>query len=157
LSLALCHALVLYLMAHKFSNFTDAYDYLETRWSVARGFQEDAYDKCDTAMDYADAGNWKYGIKFCAWAIKDTLSAFDNLLQNYSFNFDQAVYPECLYWASQEGGDAEEYELTAKKICEAWAKNSFEGRALTIAFIDRMRQLIWDEPFYVKWAARPED
>jgi len=52
--------------------------------------------------------------------------------------------------------DGDEYELTAIKICEAWAKNSFEERALTIAFIDRMRTLIWDEPFYVVWAARPE-
>jgi len=51
------------------------------------------------------------------------------------------------------GGD----ELTATAICEAWGKNNFEDRALTIAFIDRMRQLIWDEPFYIKWAARPEE
>lgn len=52
--------------------------------------------------------------------------------------------------------DGEPYELTAIKICEAWAEDNFEERALTIAFIDRMRQLIWDEPYYVKWAARPE-
>ena len=50
----------------------------------------------------------------------------------------------------------EEYELTAEKICLAWAKDEFKDRALTIAFIDRMRQLIWDEPFYVAWASRPE-
>jgi len=48
------------------------------------------------------------------------------------------------------------YELTAKKICEAWAVNGFQDRAVTIAFIDRMRQLIWDEPFYVAWAAKPK-
>jgi len=52
--------------------------------------------------------------------------------------------------------DGVEYELTAKKICEAWAANGFQDRAVTIAFIDRMRQLIWDEPFFVAWAARPE-
>ena len=49
-----------------------------------------------------------------------------------------------------------EYELTWIKICEAWAANDFEGRKVTIAFIDRMRQLIWNEPFHVAWAARPE-
>jgi len=48
------------------------------------------------------------------------------------------------------------YELTAEKIVEAWIKNDFEGRALTIAVIDRMRQLIWNEPFNITWAARPE-
>lgn len=46
--------------------------------------------------------------------------------------------------------------VTAISICEAWAKAQFQERALTIAYIDRMRQLIWDEPFYVAWAARPE-
>jgi len=52
--------------------------------------------------------------------------------------------------------EAPPFDLTAIKICEAWAKDSFQERALTIAFIDRMRQLIWDEPFHVAWAARPE-
>ena len=47
-------------------------------------------------------------------------------------------------------------ELTWKAICEAWAKDDFEGRAVTIAFIDRMRQLVWNEPFSVLWAAKPE-
>lgn len=41
-------------------------------------------------------------------------------------------------------------------IVEAWAENDFEGASVTVAFIDRMRQLIWNEPFSVKWAAQPE-
>ena len=64
-----------------------------------------------------------------------------------------------LWWINdnwpEENGEPP-YELTAKKICEAWAVNGFQDRALTIAFIDRMRQLIWDEPFYVAWAAKPK-
>lgn len=48
-------------------------------------------------------------------------------------------------------------EVTYKTICEAWGKDDFEGRAATIAFIDRMRQLLWDEPYYVLWAAKPEE
>ena len=51
---------------------------------------------------------------------------------------------------------AEPPALTWKAIAEAWIANDFEGRAVTIAIIDRMRQLIWDEPFYIQWAARPE-
>ncbi|GAI69053.1 unnamed protein product [marine sediment metagenome] len=47
--------------------------------------------------------------------------------------------------------------LTWKSICEAWLKNDFEGRAPTIAIIDRMRQILWDEPFNIIWAARPEE
>lgn len=47
--------------------------------------------------------------------------------------------------------------VTYQQICEAWAANDFEGRAVTIAFIDRMRQLIWDEPYSAVWAAKPEE
>ena len=49
-----------------------------------------------------------------------------------------------------------EYELTWLKIAEAWIADDFAGRAPTIAVIDRMRQILWDEPFKVTWAARPE-
>lgn len=47
--------------------------------------------------------------------------------------------------------------VTWQSICEAWGKNDFEGRATTIAFIDRMRQLLWDEPFSAVFAAKPEE
>ncbi len=43
-----------------------------------------------------------------------------------------------------------------KMIAEAWSANDFEGRFWTIALIDRMRQLLWNEPFDIKWAAKPE-
>jgi len=46
--------------------------------------------------------------------------------------------------------------VTWEAIVEAWISNDFEGRAPTIAVIDRMRQILWDEPFRVTWAARPE-
>lgn len=46
--------------------------------------------------------------------------------------------------------------VTWEAIVEAWISNDFEGRAPTIAVIDRMRQILWDEPFSVRWAARPE-
>ena len=52
--------------------------------------------------------------------------------------------------------EVEEYELDWKKICEAWVANDFEGKEWTIAVIDRMRTLMWDEPYYVRWAARPD-
>lgn len=52
--------------------------------------------------------------------------------------------------------EADEYVLTWKKICEAWVKNDFEGKEWTIACIDRMRQLMWDKPFSIMWAAKPD-
>lgn len=143
-------------MAHRFTNFADAYAELNAHIASYRAMIDDAFGYAGDAKDYADAGNWKQGIKHNSYAIGCTLSAFDILFQLYNFDLDWSMFGECLYWSAQEGGDADPYILTATKICEAWAKDEFDDRALTIAYIDRMRQLIWNEPFFVAWAARPE-
>ena len=46
---------------------------------------------------------------------------------------------------------------TWQNIVSAWVTEDFEGRVMTIAVIDRMRQILWDEPFSIEWAARPEE
>ncbi|MBA7657186.1 hypothetical protein ES703_65117 [subsurface metagenome] len=143
-------------MAHRFSNFADAYAELADHIATYRSMIDTAFGYASDARDYADSGNWKLGIKYNSYAIGATLSAFDILFQLYSFDIEWSMFGECLYWAAQEGGAADPYILTATKICEAWAKDGFKDRALTIAFIDRQRQLIWDEPFFVAWAAKPE-
>lgn len=51
----------------------------------------------------------------------------------------------------------DEQELSWRSICEALVANDFEGKYWTIAIIDRMRQLIWDKPFSIKWAANPTE
>jgi len=70
------------------------------------------------------------------------------------FHKNNLYYTQVLNW---EFSIEEFPEVTYKSIAEAWFANDFEGRAVTIACIDRMRQLIWDEPFDVVWAARPEE
>ena len=45
--------------------------------------------------------------------------------------------------------------VTWEAICSAWIKNDFEGRQWTIAMIDHMRKLLWNEPFDVVFAATP--
>lgn len=57
------------------------------------------------------------------------------------------------YWMAHFGGG----EVTWKTIAEAWSADDFEGRFWTIALIDRMRQLLWNEPFNIVWASRPEE
>ncbi|MBA7635992.1 hypothetical protein ES703_43605 [subsurface metagenome] len=54
-------------------------------------------------------------------------------------------------------GDIEPYKLTWQAICEAWIKDDFAGKEWTIACIDRMRTLMWDKPFDIKWAASPTE
>lgn len=77
-----------------------------------------------------------------------------------AFNYFRCGHTATAHWSLwhtvHRGLFLQEAELTWKTIVEAWVANDFEGRAMTIAVIDRMRQILWDEPFYIKWAARPE-
>lgn len=122
-------------MAHKFSNFADAYAYLNTRWSIARGFQQDAYD-------YADAGQWE-------WAIKSTLSAFDNLLENLNYGIESSVYGECLYWAAQADG----VDIDMDAIINAMLSASFDQLQKFIGLVDAYRVAIWNAPFNAEFYA----
>lgn len=123
-------------MAHRFSNFAQAYNYLETRWSIAHSMYDTALDMCDEADNYANAGNFKWGIRYCVYAIKAALSASDILLENYGWSFDSSVHAECFYWASQEGGNG---EIDMSAILDAmWAAKPYEC-LLFIPMIDAMR------------------
>jgi len=59
---------------------------------------------------------------------------------------------EILYYMVHHTGGA----VNWKSICEAWVKNDFEGKEWTIACIDQMRKLMWNKPFDIKWAAKPD-
>lgn len=76
----------------------------------------------------------------------------------YGYNGSSNIIPTALDlgMACKFITEAPPYELTWQAIVEAWTKDDFAGRAYTIATIDRMRQILWDEPFDVRWAARPE-
>ncbi len=73
----------------------------------------------------------------------------------YHASFSVQAYTNNIFnWINDNWPEA--VEVTYQTIVEAWIKDDFEGRAITIAMIDRMRQILWNEPFYVRWAARPE-
>lgn len=67
------------------------------------------------------------------------------------------------FWADPEGdhslvGFVEQYGLVSwQTIVAAWVSNSFEGRRWTIATIDKMRQMVWEEPFNVLWSSTIEN
>lgn len=70
--------------------------------------------------------------------------------QTSSFNYD--------YWHNVHWGlYYQEASISWQSICEAWIKDDFEGRAWTIGIIDRMRQKIWNEPYDLQWASKPEN
>ncbi|GAG91422.1 unnamed protein product, partial [marine sediment metagenome] len=108
-----------------------------------------------------DAGGW---LQLAGYNLGEAslTKAGDELIE--ANGYMSAYYDSVWWWTSRifdwivenMDGDGEPYVLTWQKIVEVWYANDFEARTVTIACIDRMRQLIWDEPFNVIWAAKPE-
>ena len=143
-------------MAHKYSTFTSAFAALNSKYLSAK-------DKFEFAGLFLDAAWTDIPDPVDRSHFSDLCTAVDRLLAglNYTIDYNQSAYDqsymyESIYWAWKEVPAGDEYELTWQKICEAWAANDFEGRAVTIAFIDRMRQILWNEPFSAQWAAKPD-
>ena len=89
--------------------------------------------------------------------LEDLHTAFQSMLteRNYGHTYSTYGIPLSSYLLT-DPDYAPDFPTSWKSIVEAWIRDDFEGRAYTIATIDRMRQICWDEPFYIKWAARPE-
>ena len=108
-----------------------------------------------SAYDLTKNGGIGYIAFYNRLVLSELIESVQWFVYGYASSFNYSYWPDILIGLYHQGA-GEPYELTAEKICLAWAADNFQARALTIAFIDRMRQLIWDEPFFVAWAARPE-
>lgn len=114
----------------------------------AKAFFDMLMPDCDWIQEAIDAGNALLAcqrIKYALYRVQNVFSYMIDWQTGYTPN---AIIP--YYFTNYVG-------VTWKSIVEAWVKDDFEGRAWTIGVIDRMRQMCWDEPFDLTWAAKPED
>jgi len=123
---------------------------------------QNAFTAADAGATDRSAAKTHWNLNQDHLAIEDMLKAqshFAEAIKYVSFSFSNFYpYGALYYYLMNCIPEISEPEpITWKDIVEAWIKDDFEGRAVTVACIDRMRQLIWDEPFYVAWAARPEE
>ncbi len=96
------------------------------------------------------------GVGWVTWANRAVLADLVEAMQYFVYGLTSSF--SYVKWLDvHQGLYEQESEITWQAIAEAWIKDDFEGRAVTIATIDRMRQILWNEPFYVQWAARPEE
>lgn len=124
-----------------FNRAVQRYGYAEGSYTVGRSYWEDADAYYDAANDHAALGSLIYAVMYNLDACLQLLAIAPCDDPDYS-----------VLWCLKNIGK----QITWRSICEAWAANDFEGRMVTIAFIDRMRQLLWNEPYSAQWAARPE-
>ncbi len=94
------------------------------------------------------AGDALAAIYNILWCINYLRMGLYDLIATDSNPSDNSVI---LYYINTFAG------VSWQSIVQAWVANDFEARFWTIGVIDRMRQILWDEPFDLTWAARPED
>ena len=117
------------------------------------------YNLEDDLPSQAFSGFFNQTHEYIATYVVNNRNALLQLIESMQwFIYGYTTSYNYVYWRNVHLGLYENVpEITWKTIVEAWAKDDFEGRFWTIATIDRMRQIMWDEPFNVMWAARPEE
>jgi len=123
---------------------------LRNDWWYSSYYTGRASGKITEAIDYCGNGEWNEAVWALCYASEWLVDSLYRLARSYG----DYPYTPIPYFLEHFTTDAAA-EITWKAICEAWAKNDFEGKEWTIACIDRMRQLMWDKPYYMLWAAKP--
>lgn len=95
------------------------------------------------------------GIGHVVVANRYVLSQLLEAMQYFVYDYVNPFNCDVWYWIHL-GLHNRASPVTWQTIVEAWVADDFEGRFWTIAIIDRMRQIIWNEPFDITWASRPE-
>lgn len=133
--------------------YWDTYDeWLDKLDSIA-AYEKSWYDDCYDILSSAYEAYWDTDYNL---ALIYTINCIYGMIQCWEYTLFGSQVSHDHYHLPTYFHNFAPAELTYKTICEAWGKDDFEGRAVTIAFIDRMRQMLWDEPYSATWAAKPE-
>lgn len=113
--------------------------------------EDDIDDRILSTYDKTVHGGMGFIVVSLRTVLYDLIESMQWFVYGYTTSFDYTRWR-----AVHQGLYDKVSPVTWQTICEAWIKDDFAGRMPTIAVIDRMRQILWDEPFFVQWAARPE-
>lgn len=143
-------------MGHQYDNFDDAFADLSGSYAAAKLARERALYNAQAAYAGASDPVDKLHFGYATYAIEQLCLCLSMVADITASDYLHSHLYESIYWGNKDVAAPPEYELTWQKICEAWVANDFEGMEWTIACIDRMRQLMWDKPFSIKWASKPD-
>lgn len=145
-------------MAFHFSSYYHAYEQaLEDYNDVLT--QTGLLDtRIDQMWSEAQQEDWRDAFVYCKAALQRVSYALKLLIGEIDYPANDPPVIDAIYYNrfAIDHIVFPEPEITWKAIAEAWIKDDFEGRMVTIAVIDHMRKLLWDEPFYVVWASKPK-
>lgn len=123
-----------------FNNCTDLNSKISGNWTHLAYYQT-----------HYDAGDYHLALDELRKICQNLNDAFANNITMYFHGSYVGYFPYVAAINIPAG------EVTWESIIEAWVKDDYKGRTWTIGVIDRMRQILWNEPFDLTFAARPED
>ena len=135
-------------MAVNWKNKDELFAHLVWGYGYCKTKREEAAADIITARFYIPIGECETSLESICDALSAILAGIGGL-NLYNGAYDPS-YTVPYYFKNYA-------DTTWQLIVKAWVQNDFEGRDWTIAVIDRMRQILWDEPFSITWAARPEN
>jgi len=138
-------------MANLYKEYVDK---LWTNYAYAYGDFNNAWIDINAAWAFWNDPNDHSAIQRTLFALQHTLDGVECIIGR-SYSPANVNYLDKALVAAWQYTEEKFPETTWESICEAWIKNNFEGRKWTIAFIDQMRKIIWDEPYDIRFAEEP--
>lgn len=137
-------------MAHRFANFADAFEVLESNWLDA--YEQWGYlgEFTQRIKDHADYGQWRDGLYDCAYGLWKVYEIFQEFENFYDADSLESPAMECHYWSSQEpAGDG----VSLDAILNAMLTATPEQITHFVGIVDAFRQSIWNKPFNKEYFA----
>lgn len=126
-------------MAHKYTNFADAFADLSAECLSMPAQYDVTIDMIQKAQQWAGDENWYWAIIELGKAIGKNATAIVSLADSYWHDPDNSFFCESFYWASQEGGNG---KIDMSAILDAMWKAQPHQCLLFIPMIDAMRGAI---------------
>lgn len=134
-------------MAHRWSNFDDAFDYFTGRFATLKSKMVDfdfnmnlAYTGCPDPVDRTHF----YHLYSALQQLQIFLS---NLTAFSGTDWDRSALFESFYWLGQEAGGGASYVLTMDDILSVMLSATDEEYAKFIGLVDAYRIGLWNKPF----------
>lgn len=137
-------------MAHKYSNFADAWYYCEANWADAK--QQRDWANTNQAAAYSGASDPvdKTHFGYLCYAVYCLVKCFDELCDLQATAIDQSYFSEAIYWASTGGGGG---GVTMDDIINEMLAATFPQLTKFIGIVDAYRLALWNAPFNAEFYA----
>ncbi len=134
-------------MAHRYSNFNDAYSGWVLWWNALQTQMTGCFDKFTSAKGYGNDPVQIYEFLLLCGSVEHLWYAVRYLGELWQSAPDQSSLYESVYWAYKDVPNGGEYELTLNKMLGAYISADELERRNHLLLTDAFRATMFDKPF----------